>query len=84
VLEEGAPLRRSLREGADAAITLLWRAANYAIGEYGGIDYASLEAEMRASGEKQLSALTVDEVREVSADIVVRTGSVAAEIIGAA
>lgn len=70
----------------DAAITLLYVVpANYAIGEYGGIDYASLEAEMRASGEKQLSTLTVDEVREeVSADTMVRTGSVAAEIISAA
>jgi nucleotide-binding universal stress UspA family protein len=30
---------------------------NYAVGEYGGIDYAALEVEMRSSGEKELSTL---------------------------
>src|SRR5436190_18945640 len=36
-----------------AAITLFYVVpVNYAVGEYGGIDYASLETEMRASGEK--------------------------------
>jgi len=67
----------------EAAITLLYVVpTSYAIGEYGGIDYASLEADMRASGDKQLSALAVDEVRgEVSADTLIRTGTAAAEII---
>ncbi len=70
----------------EAAITLLYVVpTNYASGEYGGIDYASLEADMRASGDKQLSALAVDEVRgEVSADTLIRTGSAAAEIINVA
>ena|ERR1043166_1951668 len=67
----------------EAAITLLYVVpTNYAIGEYGGITYASLEAELRASGNKQLTALAVDEVRgEVSADTLIRTGSPAVEII---
>lgn len=67
----------------ESAITLLYVVpANYAIGEYGGIDYASLEAEMRASGDKQLGVLAVDEVRgEVSADTLIRSGAPAVEII---
>jgi nucleotide-binding universal stress UspA family protein len=67
----------------EAAITLLYVVpTNYAIGEYGAIDYASLEAEMRASGDKQLAQLAVDEVRgQVSTDTLIRTGSPAFEII---
>jgi nucleotide-binding universal stress UspA family protein len=67
-----------------AAITLLYivPTPSYAAGEYGGIDYASLEAETRASADQALSALAVDEIRgEVSADTVVRSGSAALEII---
>jgi nucleotide-binding universal stress UspA family protein len=66
-----------------AAITLLYVVpANYALGEYGGIDYASLETEMRASGDKQLAQLAVDEVRgEIATDTIIRTGSPAFEII---
>lgn len=66
-----------------AAITLLYVVpTNYAVGEYGGIDYASLEVEMRSNGEKQLARMAVDEVRsEVPADTLVRTGSPAIEII---
>ena len=67
----------------EADLTLLYVVpTNYAVGEYGGIDYASLEAEMRASGEKELSTLVVDEVRgEVPADTLVRTGSPGIEVI---
>ena len=66
-----------------SAITLLYVVPpNYSLGEYGGLDYASLDAQMRASGDKQLAALVVDEVRgEVSADTLVRSGSPAVEII---
>lgn len=67
-----------------AAITLLYvvSGASYAVGEYGGIDYASLEADMRISGEKQLETLAVDEVRgAVPTDTQVKTGSPAVEII---
>ena len=70
----------------EAAITLLYVVPrSYTVGEYGGVDYASLEAELRASSDKQLATLAVDEVRgEVAADTLVSTGSPAAEIIQAA
>ena len=66
-----------------AAITLLYVVpTNYSLGEYGGIDYASIEAEMRLTGDKKLAQLAADEVGgEVSADPIVRTGSPALEII---
>jgi nucleotide-binding universal stress UspA family protein len=69
-----------------AAITLLYVVPlSYAVGEYGGTDYVSLEAETRASADKALAALAVDEIRgEVPADAVVRSGSTAFEIIEAA
>jgi nucleotide-binding universal stress UspA family protein len=67
-----------------ASITLFYvvPTASYAGGEYGGIDYLSLEAETRANSDQALAALAVDEIRgEVSADTVVGTGSPALEII---
>lgn len=69
-----------------AAITLLYVVPNnYGLGEYGGIDYASIEAEQRASGDKQLARLAGNEVRgEVSTDTIVGTGSPALEIIDVA
>lgn len=70
----------------EAAITLLYVVPpDYAVGEYGGIDYVSLQTEARATGERELAALAVDEVRgEVSADTLVRSGLPAFEIIEAA
>lgn len=69
-----------------ADITLLYVVPpDYAVGEYGGIDYAALQAETNASSERELAVLAVDEVRgEVSADTLVRSGSPAFEIIEAA
>jgi nucleotide-binding universal stress UspA family protein len=66
-----------------AALTLLYVVPpTYRGGEFGGIDYATLESEMSVSGEKELAKLAVDEVRgEVSADTLVRVGSPAREII---
>jgi len=66
-----------------AALTLLYVVPPaYGAGEYGGIDYAQLEASMREGGEKELAKLAVDEVRgEVSADALVRVGSPAVNII---
>src|SRR5262245_12744375 len=67
-----------------AALTLLYVVVptSYGMGEYGGLDFATLEADLRVSGEKQLSALAVDEVQgEVPADTLIRTGSPALEII---
>lgn len=46
---------------------------------------ASLEAERRASGERQLAALIVDEIgQRVPADPLVQCGSPAAEIVAVA
>ena len=66
-----------------AAITLLYVIASpaYVGGEFGATQY-QFEVETRASGEKELAKLIVDEVRgEVSADTLVRSGSPALEII---
>jgi nucleotide-binding universal stress UspA family protein len=81
-LQYALPLAKQHR----AAITLLYVVPpSYAVGEYGGIDYTSLEAEARAGADKALAALVVDEIRgEVPADTVVRSGSTAFEIIEAA
>lgn len=70
----------------EATITLLYVVpTNYAVGEYGGIDYTSLEAQMRTSGETQLRALAANEVRgEVASDTLIRAGSPATEILEAA
>jgi nucleotide-binding universal stress UspA family protein len=76
----------------EATITLLYVAAlpaYYAVGDGGGFNYASfeadyvaIEAEMRASGEKRLSALAADETHgEVETNVLVRTGSPTLEII---
>ena len=78
-----------------AAITLLYVVvvpSYFGVGDGGGFNYAafepdfiSIEAEIRASGSKQLAALATNEVRaEVSADTLVQTGSPAVEIIAAA
>jgi nucleotide-binding universal stress UspA family protein len=66
-----------------AAITLLYVVPPaYGAGEYGGIDYAQLEANMKEGGEKQLVKLAMDEVRgQVSADTLVRVGSPALNIV---
>jgi nucleotide-binding universal stress UspA family protein len=66
-----------------AAITLLYVVAPaYSAGEYGGIDYAQLEASMKDGGEKELAKLAIDEVGgEVSTDTLVRVGSPPREIV---
>jgi len=70
----------------EAALTLLYVVPPaYGAGEYGGIDYAQLEGSMKEGGEKELTKLVVDEVRqEVPADTLVLVGSPAVEIIEAA
>jgi nucleotide-binding universal stress UspA family protein len=69
-----------------AAITLAYVVPSISmLGEYGGIDYASLTKEMRQSGERELATLAVDEIRGVVAsDSVVRVGSPASEIVSIA
>ena len=67
----------------EAAITLLYVVPpSYQVGEYGGFDYACLQAAAQADSERELAALTVDEVRgQVPVETLVRAGSPAFEII---
>jgi nucleotide-binding universal stress UspA family protein len=67
----------------EAALTLLYVVPPaYGAGEYGGINYAQLEASMRQDGEKALAKLAASEVRgDVPADTLVRVGSPSREII---
>ncbi|HUL51570.1 MAG TPA: universal stress protein [Candidatus Nitrosotalea sp.] len=66
-----------------AAITLLYVVAPaYGGGEYGGIDYAQLEATMTEGAGKELAKLAADEAQEgVATDTLVRVGSPHREII---
>lgn len=66
-----------------AAITLLYVVPTaYGGSEYAAIDYAQLEASMKAGGQKELAKLEMDEMlNEVSTDTLVRVGSAAREII---
>src|SRR3712207_6078380 len=49
-----------------AAITLAYVVPSIAIvGEYGGVDYAGLTRELRATAERELATLSVDEIRGV-------------------
>jgi nucleotide-binding universal stress UspA family protein len=70
----------------EAAITLLYVVPTIApAGDFVVADYATVQAEMCASGGKQLAKLALDEVRgEVSADTIVHTGSPALEITAVA
>ena len=78
-LQYALPLAREHQ----AAITLLYVVPPaYGAGEYGGIDYAQLEAGMKQDGERELAKLAVDEVRgEISTDTLVRIGSPAREVV---
>ena len=69
-----------------AAITLAYVVPGISmLGEYGGIDYASLNKEMRESADRELATLAVDEIRGVvPSDTAVRTGSPAGEIVSIA
>ena len=69
-----------------AAVTLAYVLPSIAmLGEYGGIDYASLNKEMRESADRELATVVVDEIRGVvPSDTVVRAGSPAAEIVSIA
>jgi nucleotide-binding universal stress UspA family protein len=66
-----------------AGITLLYVVPPaYGAGEYGGIDYAQLEAGMKEGGGKELAKLVADEVRgEARAETLVCVGSPARQII---
>lgn len=68
----------------NATLTLLYVAPSlsYGPGEYGVIDEATLEENLKTSGRKELERLAADHVRgEVGADTVVRTGTASDEIV---
>ena len=69
-----------------AAITLAYVVPSISmLGEYGGIDYASMNKEMRESADRELATVAVDEIRGVvPSDTVVCTGSPAGEIVSIA
>jgi nucleotide-binding universal stress UspA family protein len=69
-----------------AAVTVAYVVPSISmLGEYGGIDYASLAKEMRESADRELATVAVDEIRGVvPSDTVVRTGSPAGEIVSMA
>jgi len=66
-----------------ATLTLLYVVPPaYGAGEFGDIDYAQLEAGMKAGGEKALARLALEEVREpATAETLVRVGSPTREIV---
>lgn len=68
----------------EAELTLLYVVPppTYAVGEYGAVDCAPLEAELRAGGERDLAALAKAEVGDdAKTTTMVRTGSAADEIV---
>jgi nucleotide-binding universal stress UspA family protein len=69
-----------------ARITLLYVVpTSYAVGEYGGYDHASILADMRTSGKKEIDRLAKDMVGgEVPVNTIVSGGAPAREIIKAA
>jgi nucleotide-binding universal stress UspA family protein len=69
-----------------ASIALLYVVpTNYAVGEFGDINYTSIEEDERSRAERELAALAVDEVRGVvAADTLIRNGSPATAIIDVA
>jgi len=66
-----------------AAITLLYVVPPaYGAGEFGGIDYAQLEASMKEGGQKELDKLAAESAAgNASAHALVRVGSPAREIV---
>jgi universal stress protein A len=81
-LQYALPLAREHQ----AALTLLYVVpAAYGAGEYGGLDYAQLEASMKEGGERELAKLAGEvALGGVPAEALVRLGSPAANIIDAA
>ena len=70
-----------------AAITLLYVVAPppYNTGEFGAVNYALIESDMRAAAEEKLKAFAETELAtQTQKEWVVRTGSASAEIIAAA
>ncbi len=67
----------------DATVALLYVIPTppYAMTEYGGVDFASIESELRANSERQLAALVKEEAQDVKTETMVCAGSPGEEII---
>ncbi|MCI0534682.1 MAG: universal stress protein [Verrucomicrobiales bacterium] len=70
----------------DATLTLLHVVqVNYYVGDFGTIDTALLETEMRKNGENQLADLRAKEVgKDLRCETVLRSGRVVSEIVDVA
>lgn len=84
--KKALPYALALAKEHRAAVTLVYVVEPaYGAGEYGGIDYAQIEAGMKEGGAKELAQMAVDEVRgPTKIDTVVRVGSPAREIVDTA
>jgi len=82
-LQYALPLAKQYSAGLTLLFVVLPPA--YGTGEYSGIEYAQLEASLKAGGEKELAKLAENEASsEISIDTLVRVGSPAMNIIEAA
>lgn len=81
-LQYAIPLAREHQ----ADLSLLCVVPNsYAVGEYGGVDYAALQAGMEGSTARELAKLAIEEVpADLPTKTLVRCGSPGAEIVAAA
>ena len=74
----------ALAQEHSATLTLLYVVTTppYGVGEFGNVDYAFLEGEMRESGEKRLATFIAGEVGDKApAEPAIRTGSAPNEIV---
>lgn len=78
-LQYAIPLARQ----HDAEITLLYAISvpSYSSGEYGAVDFATVESEMRTTGERNLAALVKEIGEDVTTRAVVLNGAPTAEIV---
>lgn len=75
-----------LAQQFNASVVLLYVIpANYPVGEFGMIDFAYFEKEMRTSGERQLTELAKSEVgTKAAAQTLVRVGRPVAQVLAVA
>ena len=78
-LQYALPLAKE--QGADLTLLYVVPPA-YSAGEFGGIDYAQLEANLKAGGAKALAKLALEQVLDsITVETLVRVGSPAREIV---
>jgi len=77
----------ALAKEHEAAITLLHVVSppTYPVGEFGGLEYGNLVADMRLGGEKQLAAMAREDIGDAApVDTHIRSGAPAPEIVALA